>query len=433
MAWDFSTDPEFQAQLDWMRDFVRKEIWPLETLAEALDHDRLKRAYAPLQDQVRARGLWAAHLPPELGGQGFGQVKLGLMHEILGSSPFAPNAFGNQAPDSGNSEILALAGTPEQKERWLEPLLAGDIHSAFSMTEPDTAGSDPTLLKTSAVLDGGDWVINGRKWFSSNASIADFLIVMAVTDPDARPHQRASMLIVPVDTPGVNILRDVPTMEHPWEEYGKLGGHAEILYEDVRVPAEALLGAQGAGFLIAQHRLYPGRIHHCMRWLGVSARAFDMLCEYSLTRYAHGSLLSEKETVQNWIADSAAQMQASRLMTLHAAWVMDTQGASAARKEISMIKFFGAQVLHDVIDRALQAHGALGYSTDMPLEAMYRYARAARFYDGPDEVHRASLARQILRGFEAPADGVPTQHVPTRRAAARARFAHLLEAVTSND
>jgi len=331
------------------------------------------------------------------------------------------------------TEILALAGTPEQKERWLEPLLAGDIHSAFSMTEPDTAGSDPTLLKTSAVLDGGDWVINGRKWFSSNASIADFLIVMAVTDPDARPHQRASMLIVPVDTPGVNILRDVPTMEHPWEEYGKLGGHAEILYEDVRVPAEALLGAQGAGFLIAQHRLYPGRIHHCMRWLGVSARAFDMLCEYSLTRYAHGSLLSEKETVQNWIADSAAQMQASRLMTLHAAWVMDTQGASAARKEISMIKFFGAQVLHDVIDRALQAHGALGYSTDMPLEAMYRYARAARFYDGPDEVHRASLARQILRGFEAPADGVPTQHVPTRRAAARARFAHLLEAVTSND
>ncbi|MEA2303119.1 MAG: acyl-CoA dehydrogenase, partial [Solirubrobacteraceae bacterium] len=215
--------------------------------------------------------------------------------------------------------------------------------------------------------------------------------------------------------------------------FGKLGGHAEIRYSGVRLPAGALLGREGEGFLIAQHRLGPGRIHHCMRWLGVSRRAFDMLCERSLYRYAHGSVLAEKQTIQNWIADSAAQMQAARLMTLHAAWVMDTQGAAAARQDIGMIKFFGAQVLHDVIDRALQAHGSLGYSTDLPLEAMYRYARAARLYDGPDEVHRQSVARQILRGYEAPADGVPTEHVPTRRAAARERFAGLLEAVTAND
>jgi acyl-CoA dehydrogenase len=353
------------------------------------------------------------------------------MHEILGTSAIAPFAFGNQAPDSGNSEILALAGTPEQKERWLHPLLAGDLHSAFSMTEPEVAGSDPTTLQTRAVRDGDDYVITGHKWFSSNASIADFLIVMAVTDPDARPHQRASMFIVPADTPGVNVLRDVPTMEHPWEEFGKYGGHAEILYEDVRVPKEALLGAEGAGFLIAQQRLYPGRIHHCMRWLGVAQRAFDMLCERALSREAHGSALADKQTVQNWIADSAAQMQAARLMTLHAAWVMDTQGASAARKEISLIKFYGAQVLHDVVDRALQIHGSLGYSTDMPLEAMYRFARGARFYDGPDEVHRQSVARQILRGYAPSA--TPSEHVPTRRAEAREKFAWLLEAVTAND
>jgi len=433
VAWDFSTEPAFQEHLDWMRNFVREEIWPLETLVGRLDQAALDRIYAPLQEQVKARGLWAAHLPPDLGGQGFGQVKLGLMHEILGTSPWAPNAFGNQAPDSGNSEILALAGTPEQKERWLHPLLAGDLKSAFSMTEPETPGSDPTQLVSRAVRDGDEWVINGHKWFSSNASIADFLIVMVVTDPEARSHQRASMIIVPTDTPGVNILRDVPTMEHPEEHFGRLGGHAEILYEDVRVPYDSLLGGEGAGFLIAQHRLVPGRIHHCMRWLGVAERAFDMLCERSLSRRAHGTLLAEKQTVQNWIADSAAQMQAARLMTLHAAWKMDTQGASAARQDVSLIKFFGAQVLHDVIDRALQIHGSLGYSTDLPLEQMYRFARGARFYDGPDEVHRQSVARQILRGYEAPVDGVPAEHVPTRRAAAREKFADLLEVVTQND
>jgi acyl-CoA dehydrogenase len=222
-------------------------------------------------------------------------------------------------------------------------------------------------------------------------------------------------------------------MEHPQEEFGKLGGHAEIRYEGVRIPVENRLGDEGAGFLIAQHRLGPGRIHHCMRWLGVCQRAFDMLCERAQSRFAHGSLLAEKQTVQNWIADSAAQMQAARLMTLHAAWVMDTEGASAARTDISMIKFFGAEVMHDVVDRALQIHGSLGYSTDMPLEAMYRFARGARFYDGPDEVHRQSVARQVLRGYTAPLQGVPSEHVPTRRAAARERYAHLLDAVTAND
>jgi acyl-CoA dehydrogenase len=433
MTWDFSTEPQFQDKLDWMREFVHERIWPLETLIDELGREGLARAIKPLADEVREQSLWAAHLDPALGGQGFGQVKLGLMHEILGTSPIAPLAFGSAAPDSGNSEILALAGTAAQKERYLHPLLAGDLKSAFSMTEPDTAGSDPTLLKTAAVRDGGEWVINGHKWFTSNGSIADFLIVMAVTDPDARPHQRASMFIVDADTLGVRIVRDVATMEHPWESFGRYGNHAEVLYEDVRVPDDALLGPEGAGFLIAQQRLYPGRIHHCMRWLGVARRAFDMLCERSLYRHAHGGVLSSHQTVQNWIADSEAEMQAARLMTLHAAWVMDTEGVAAARTEIALIKFYGAKVLHDVVDRAVQAHGALGYSTDLPLEAMYRNARAARIYDGPDEVHRASVARRVLRGYEPPADGVPTQYVPTRREAARRQFAELLETITAND
>jgi acyl-CoA dehydrogenase len=427
MAWDFSTEPEFEEQLGWMRAFVREEIWPIETIQHDIGQHELERIYAPLQQQVRDRGLWAAHLPPELGGQGFGQVKLGLMNEILGTSIFAPNAFGCQAPDSGNSEIIALAGTDAQKEQWLYPLLNGELKSAFSMTEPETAGSDPTRLRTRAVRDGEGYVLNGHKWFTSNGSIADFLIVMAVTDPDAEPHRRASMFIVPVDTPGVNLVRDVPNMEHPAAHYGMLGGHTEILYSDVRLPADALLGAEGDGFLISQHRLVPGRIHHCMRWLGVSQRAFDMLCERSLYREVRGGLLRDKQTVQNWIADSAAQMQAARLMTLHAAWKIDRFGSSAARGDVSLIKFFGAQVLHDVVDRALQIHGGLGYSTDMPLEMLYRYARHARFVDGADEVHRESVARRILKAYEAPEDGVPTEYVPARRAAAQQKFAEFLQ------
>jgi acyl-CoA dehydrogenase len=433
MAWDFSTEPEFERKLEWTRSFVREQVWPLETLSGELGYDGLQRAVAPLQAEVKRRELWAAHLDAELGGQGYGQLKLGLMHEILGSSPLAPMVFGNAAPDSGNSEILALAGTPAQKDRYLYPLLAGDLKSAFSMTEPDTAGSDPTLLATRAVRDGDEWVIDGHKWFSSNGSIADFMIVMAVTDPDARPHQRASMFIVDADTSGVHVIRDVATMEHPEESFGRYGNHAEIRYEQVRVPADAILGEQGGGFLIAQQRLYPGRIHHCMRWLGVARRAFDMLCERSLYRVSHGHTLSEHQTISNWIADSEAEMSAARLMTLHAAWKMDAEGVASARKEIGMIKYYGAKVLHDVIDRSLQAHGALGYSTDLPLEAMYRFARAARIYDGPDEVHRTSVARQVLRGYQAPPDGVPSEFIPARREAARRQFADVLAAVTAND
>jgi acyl-CoA dehydrogenase len=299
------------------------------------------------------------------------------------------------------------------------------------MTEPGTAGSDPTLLATRAVRDAEEYVINGHKWFTTNGSVADFLIVMAVTDPDVHPYQGSSMILVPVDTPGVEILRDVATMEDPAAPYGRFGNHAEIAYRDVRVPTANLIGLEGGGFALAQARLGPGRIHHCMRWLGQSRRAFDMLCERAVSRHAFGSALAEKQTVQNWVADSLAQMSAARLMTLHAAWKMDNEGPAAARNEIAMIKYFGAGVLYDVVDRAIQVHGALGYSCDLPLEAMYRAARAARIYDGPDEVHRQTVARRTLRNY-VPTD-VPTEHVPTRREAARRRFADLLAQVTADD
>jgi acyl-CoA dehydrogenase len=425
MAWDFATEPEFEQQLVWMRRFVRDEILPLETLD--LDAAAFDRATAPLKDEVKARGLWAAHLPPELGGGGFGQVRLALMHEILGQCAHAPAVFGNNAPDSGNAELLALGADEEQKRRWMHPLLEGRMRSAFSMTEPG-AGADPTLLTTRAERVGDEYVVNGHKWFTSNGSVADFLILMAVTDPDAAPRRRASMFVVPAGTPGVEILRDVPTMEHPEERFGYPGGHAEIVYRDVRVPAENLIGNEGDGFLLAQQRLGPGRIHHCMRWLGQSRRAFDMLCERAVSRYTAGSLLSEKQMVQDWIATSRAEMTAARLMTLQAAWTMDQGGTAAALTEIAMIKFFGAKVLYDVIDRAIQVHGSLGYTADLPLESMYRHARAARIYDGPDEVHKVTVARRVLRDYE-PRE-VPSEHVPTRREEARRRFAHLLDSAS---
>ena len=423
MAWDFSTEPEFEEKLEWMRGFVRDEIIPLETLD--LDAAAFERATAPLKEEVKARGLWAAHLPPELGGKGFGQVKLGLLHEILGQCAYAPSIFGNNAPDSGNAELLALGANEEQKRRWLQPLLDGRLRSAFSMTEPG-AGADPTLLQTRAERVGEEYVVNGHKWFTSNGSVADFLILMAVTDPDGPPRRRASMFVVPTDTPGVDILRDVPTMGEPEEQRGRPGGHSEIIYRDVRVPVENLIGNEGDGFLLAQQRLGPGRIHHCMRWLGQSKRAFDMLCERALSRYAHGSVLADKQMVQDWIATSAAEMTAARLMTLQAAWKMDRGGTAAALTDIAMIKFYGASVLYNVIDRAIQVHGSLGYTTDLPLESMYRHARAARIYDGPDEVHKVTVARRLLRGYQA--REVPTEHVPTRRKAAKEKFAWLLDA-----
>jgi acyl-CoA dehydrogenase len=427
--WDFSTDPKFQAQLDWMREFVEAEVYPLEAL-EGIDEAGFDRVLPPLREQVKERGLWSAHLPEELGGQGFGALQLGLMNEITGRSIFGPMVFGSQAPDAGNAELIAAAGTEAQKERWLYPLLDGQLKSAFSMTEPHTAGSDPSLLETRAEREADGWVVTGRKWYTSNGSAADFLVVMAVTDPDAAPRDRASMFIVPAGAPGLNVVRDVPTMEDPVGDPGRFRaggfGHAEIAYNGVRLPGDALLGEAGKGFALAQLRLGPGRIQHCMRWLGQSARAFEMMCERAVSRYAHGSTLAEKGTVQDWIADSAAEIHAARLMTLHAAWKIDNEGARAARLEIGMIKYFGAQVLFNVIDRAIQVHGGLGFSTDLPLESMYRNARAARIYDGADEVHRMSVARRILAGYE-PRE-VPSEHVPTRREAAARKFADLLDA-----
>ena len=441
MAWDFETEPEFESKLDWMRSFVREEIIPLETLADVWrtpeGRQRFMQITAPLKEEVKRQGLWAAHLPPDMGGLGFGQVKLGLMHEILGQCGYAPSVFGNNAPDSGNAELLAVGGTEEQKAKWMTPLLNGEIRSCFSMTEPG-AGADPTLLTTQAERDGDEWVINGHKWFSSNASISDILLVMVKTnlDPDASAYKSFSMIVVPTNTPGVNIVRDVPTMGEPDHRTGEPGGHAEIIYDNVRVPFDNIVGGEagiGQGFALAQKRLGPGRIHHAMRWLGQSQRAFDLLCERALTRYVHGSILAEKQMVQDWIAESYAEMQAARLLTLQAAWKMDQLHAagrhySDARLEIGVIKFWGAKVLYNVIDRAIQIHGSLGYTTDLPLESMYRHARAARIYDGPDEVHKVTVARQVLKRYKASDPSV--EHVPTRRKAAQEKFAEALDGLS---
>ena len=433
MAWDFETEPEFQEQLDWTRAFLDEHILPLETIELEVTDEQWAALTAPLKQQVKDRGLWACHLDPELGGQGFGQVKLGLMHEILGRSSIAPAIFGNNAPDSGNAELLAIGGNEEQKKKWMEPLLAGELRSGFSMTEPDTAGSDPTLLETSAVRDGDTWVINGHKWFTSGGSGADFLIAMVVTNPDVHPYQGSSMIVVPTDTPGLEIVRDVPNMHHPYP--GQFArhpmGHSEVIYRDVRVPAENLIGNPGDGFVLAQKRLGPGRIHHAMRWIGQSQRALDMMCERALSRFAHGSLLAEKQMVQDFIAETRIDIASARLLCLHAAWHMDKHGSSASRTEIAMIKVYGTKMLYNAIDRSIQVHGALGYSADMPLEEMYRNARASRLVDGADEVHKVSIARRTLKGYSA-VDGHPTEHIPTRRTAALERFADVLDIEVMN-
>ena len=388
---DFTLSPEIKELRRKTTDFMEEQIYPNEPIfheggaqAEALMKE--------LQAKTKAMGMWAPHLPVEAGGMGIGFLPYAYINEILGRSPYAPRAFGAQAPDSGNAEILHQFGTPEQKERWLKPLVAGEIRSCFSMTEPEVSGADPTGLQTRAVRDGDEWVIDGHKWFTSGAIGASFAIVMCVSDPDAEPHRRMSQIIVPTDTPGFEIVRSIRVMGET------RGAHCEIRYTDCRVPVTNTLGEPGDGFRIAQKRLGPGRIHHCMRWLGQSQRAFELMCQRALSRKAFGSTLAEKQTIQNWIADSAAEIQAARLLTMHAAHKVD-QG-SEARVEISIIKFWGAKVLHDVIDRAIQVHGALGVSGDTPLESMYREARAARIYDGPDEVHRMVVARRILRVFK---------------------------------
>ena len=387
---DFQMTPEIRELRKNVRDFMEEHIYPNEgAFAEENGHG--EELMKDLQSRTKAMGMWAPHLPAEAGGMGIGFMPYVYMNEILGRSPFAPRAFGSQAPDSGNAEILWQFGSDEQKQRWLKPLVDGDIRSCFSMTEPDVAGSDPTGLQTSAVRDGDEWVINGHKWFTSGAIGASFAIVMCVTDPDGNPHRRMSQIIVPTDTPGFDLARAVPVMGETF------GNHCEIYYRDVRVPVTNTLGQPGDGFLIAQKRLGPGRIHHCMRWLGQMQRAFELMCQRALSRQAFGSPLAHKQTVQNWIADSVAEIQASRLLTLHAAEQIDKGGDP--RVEISVIKFWGAKVLHDVIDRAIQVHGALGVSGDTPLEGMYRQARAARIYDGPDEVHRMVVARRVLQAF----------------------------------
>jgi acyl-CoA dehydrogenase len=348
-----------------------------------------------LQHEAKEAGLWAPHLPPDAGGSGSGFIEYAYLNEEIGRSFIAQLVFGCQAPDAGNGEILHMFGTPEQKQRFLKPLVAGDTRSFFGMTEPEVAGSDPTLLQGRAVRDGDEWVINAHKWFSSGADGAGFGVVMAVTDPDAEPHRRASMILVPTDTPGYELVRRVSVMGHEGRGWGT---HCETRFTDVRVPVENTLGEPGDGFRIAQKRLGPGRIHHVMRWLGQMQRAFELMCSYSLERKAFGGALAEKQTIQNWIAESAAEIQACRLMTLQAAHRLD-QG-DEARVEVSLIKFYAARVLHDVIDRALQVHGGLGMTDDSPLAVMYRMARGARIYDGADEVHKMVVARRILRDFE---------------------------------
>jgi alkylation response protein AidB-like acyl-CoA dehydrogenase len=392
-VYDFSPSPEQQQVVQRIRLLLDELIYPNESQSEAhrgLPNDLLRQ----LQSRVKSEGLWAAHLPAEAGGLGMGNVTLGLINEQLGRSPIAPRIFGTSAPDTGNSEILWLAGTPEQKRTYLEPLVADEVRSCIAMTEPEVSGSDPTTIKTSAIWDRDAWVINGHKWFITGANGAGFAIVFAITDPEAPAHRRASMFIVPTGTPGYEIVREVPVMGDQ-----SLGGHCELRFVDCRVPPERMLGERGGGFALAQARLGPGRITHCMRWIGVAQRAFELMLARAMERETRGQRLADFQTIQNWIADSAAEIHGFRLMTLQAAWLMD-RGADA-RTEISMIKFVGARVLHDVLDRAIQVHGALGFSQDSPLEAWYREARAARIYDGPDEVHRMVVARQILRQFGA--------------------------------
>lgn len=388
---DFSISPELEAMQQRTTAFMDEFVYPNEDkLVE--DEGLPLELERELQQKVKALGLWAPHLPSEWGGMGIGFIGQALINEIVGRSVFAPRLFGNAAPDAGNAELLLIAATPEQKKKYLRPLADGEVRSCFAMTEPEVSGSDPTGLRTTAVRDGDKWVINGHKWFISGAIGSAFAIVMAVTDPAADLHARASMILVPTETPGFEIIRAVPVMGS-----GGVGGHCEIRFENCRVPVTNLLGELGKGFKLAQLRLGPGRIQHCMRWIGAAQRSFEMMCAYSLKRQSFGEPLAKKQTVQNWIADSAAEINAARLMTLNAAWKLDR--GDDARVEISLIKFYGARVLHDVIDRAIQVHGALGYSKDTPLEMFYRDARAARIYDGPDEVHRQVVAQRILKTF----------------------------------
>jgi acyl-CoA dehydrogenase len=398
---DFEVSDEMSTMLGLIREFMDREVIPLEGEMLHGDPAVVDARVRAAQAKVKQMGLWAPNHPPEFGGLGLSMVDHGLFAEAVGRSPLGMTVFGTQAPDAGNVEILHKYATAEQRDRFLRPLVAGEIRSCFSMTEPETAGSNPLLLETTAVVDGDDYVINGQKWFTSSADGAAFAIVMAVTDPDAPPHQRASMIIVPTDTAGFNLVRNISVMGHIGSGHAS---HAEVLYQSCRVPRSNLLGPEGSGFLIAQERLGPGRVHHCMRWLGIAARAFDLMCSRANERVVEpdGRTLADKQVVQHWAAELDAEIRGARLQVLHAAWLIDRHGASAARDEIAAIKFTVANVMLRAVDTAIQVHGALGVTDDTILAYWYRHERAARIYDGADEVHKTSLGRRIMRRYAQP-------------------------------
>jgi len=399
---DFEITDKMKAVTSMIDEFVDRELIPLEPEFLMKDFRDLLPVLAEKRRIVRQMELWSPNHPREYGGMGLDLIEHGLVSACLGRTPLGHYTFNCQAPDAGNIEILHKYGTPEQKETYLRPLVEGRIRSCFSMTEVELPGSNPIMMDTTAVRDGGDYVINGQKWYSTAADGAAFSIVMAVTNPEAPPHLKASMIIVPTGTPGFNLVRNISVMGHAGSDYFS---HAEILFQSCRVPAGNLLGPEGHGFVIAQERLGPGRIHHCMRWIGVCQRAFDLMCHRARTRAISpdGRTLATKQIIQSWIAESAAEIQAARLMTLNAAWRIEKEGAKAARVDISLIKFYVAAVMMKVLDRALQVHGGLGMTDDMIIAFFYRHERAARIYDGADEVHKVNVARQILKGFEGKA------------------------------
>ena len=385
--------PEYVEARGRYRAFMDAHVYPNEAAIEREDDDAFA-LIAELRGRAREAGLWAPHVPPEAGGTGLGFLYYACLNEEIGRSTYAQLVFGCQAPDAGNAEILHLFGTDQQKERFLRPLVAGDVRSFFAMTEPEVAGSDPTLLRTRAVRDGDAWVIDGHKWFSSGADGASFAVVFAITDPEAEPHRRGTMILVPSDATGVEVVRPVPVLGHAGRGWNT---HCEVRFTNVRVPVENALGGEGEAFRLAQKRLGPGRIHHVMRWLGQMQRAFELMCRYANQREAFGGPLADKQTIQNWVADSAAEIQACRLLTMDAARKIDE--GSEARVEVSLLKVYAANALVQVIDRAVQVHGARGLTDETPLARMALHARAARIYDGPDEVHRVTAARRILASF----------------------------------
>ncbi|MDT4894972.1 MAG: acyl-CoA dehydrogenase [Acidobacteriota bacterium] len=384
--------------LSKIHEFLREEVFPLEREFLSRPFRDLLPALKEKRERVKALGLWAPQLPREYGGLGLRLTEFARVSEELGSTPLGHYLFNCQAPDAGNLEVLIEHATPEQKELYLWPLVRGEVRSCFSMTEPEHPGSNPTWMSTRALKDGEDYVINGHKWFTSSADGAAFAIVMAVTNPDeASPHKRASQIIVPLDTKGFRVVRNISVMGEEGSDYAS---HAEVRYVDCRVPQRNLLGREGAGFIIAQERLGPGRIHHCMRWIGICERAFDMMCEHAAHReLSPGVPLGSRQSVQAWIAESRAEISAARLLVMQTAERIDNEGQAAAREDISLIKFFVAGILQQVLDRAIQVHGALGLTDDTVLAYWYRHERAARIYDGPDEVHKAVVARSALRKY----------------------------------